>query len=282
MILSGVLFSFDKLNNVISTKGKVPLIADIMASRWAYEAMAVYQFTSNAYEAPFYEYEKQAAIADFKSANLMVDLKARNKFIIDNLGSKDKQAIEESIKNIDILKNNLQSEKFKNGIEKIDLSKLATNNFTKEVGEQLDNYFEEYKKHYQKIYLQNESKIDKKMAKLEKKGQPVNEQKNAYFNESLADLVRNINVKERLLEYNGELIQQINPVFQNPKPSTIFDYRTQFFAPIKNLLGMRISTFWFNNLVIWIMTGLFYGFLYFELLKKGIDSFGKISLPKKK
>ncbi len=282
MILSGVLFSFDKLNNVISTKGKVPLIADIMASRWAYEAMAVYQFTSNAYEAPFYENEKQAAIADFKSANLMVDLKARNKFIIDNLGSKDTKVMEESNKNINILKTHLQSEKFKKGIEKIDFSKLASNNFTKEVGEQLDNYLEEYKKNYQKIYLQNESKIDKKMAKLEKKGQPVNEQKNAYFNESLADLVRNINVKERLLEYNGELIQQINPVFQNPKPSTIFDYRTQFFAPVKNLLGMRINTFWFNIIVIWIMTGLFYGFLYFELLKKGIDSFGKISLPKKK
>src|SRR5690606_21995114 len=30
MILSGLLFSFDKLNNIISTKGKVPVVADLM------------------------------------------------------------------------------------------------------------------------------------------------------------------------------------------------------------------------------------------------------------
>ena len=50
MILSGLLFSFDKLNNVLSTKGKVPIVADFMASRWAYEAMAVYQFKNNSFE----------------------------------------------------------------------------------------------------------------------------------------------------------------------------------------------------------------------------------------
>ncbi len=53
MILSGLLFPFDKLNNLISTKGKVPIVADMMASRWAYEAMAVYQFRNNSYQQPY-------------------------------------------------------------------------------------------------------------------------------------------------------------------------------------------------------------------------------------
>ena len=35
MILSGVLFSFDKLHPLISNKEKVPFVADLMASRWA-------------------------------------------------------------------------------------------------------------------------------------------------------------------------------------------------------------------------------------------------------
>jgi hypothetical protein len=61
MILSGLLFSFDKLNSVISTKGKVPVLADMMASRWAYEALVVDQFVSNKYEKPFYTYEKLKA-----------------------------------------------------------------------------------------------------------------------------------------------------------------------------------------------------------------------------
>ena len=47
MILSGLLFTFDKLNEIISTKGKVPIVADMMASRWAYEALVVDQFRNN-------------------------------------------------------------------------------------------------------------------------------------------------------------------------------------------------------------------------------------------
>ena len=58
MILSGLLFNFDKLNEIISTKGKVPVVADLMASRWAYEAMSVYQFRENDFSKPYYELEK--------------------------------------------------------------------------------------------------------------------------------------------------------------------------------------------------------------------------------
>jgi ABC-type multidrug transport system ATPase subunit len=283
MILSGVLFSFDKLNNVISTKGKVPLIADVMASRWAYEAMAVYQFVNNDYEAPYYEYEKQAAIADFKAEFIMNDLKARNKFIIDNIGSKDQERVKEIEKDLKILRDNLRNEKFKLGIEKLEIdSEISISKFNSELGEKLDGYFDEYQKHYRKIYNQNTTKIEKRMAKNERKGMNINDEKNRYLNESLSDLVKNTTTKSRLLEYNGELIQQINPVFQNPGKNGVFDYRTQFFAPKKNLLGLEIGTFWFNALIIWFMTVLFYIFLYFELLKKGIDSFGKVNLPKKK
>jgi hypothetical protein len=51
MILSGAIFKFDKLNQSVSERGTVPLIADIMASRWAYEALTVEQYKGN----PFYE-----------------------------------------------------------------------------------------------------------------------------------------------------------------------------------------------------------------------------------
>lgn len=283
MILSGVLFSFDKLNNVISTKGKVPLIADVMASRWAYEAMAVYQFVNNDYEAPYYEYEKQAAMADFKAEFIMNDLKARNKFINDNLGSKDQETVKEIEKGLKILRDNLRNEKFKLGIEKLSIdSEITIGKFNGELGEKLDRYFDEYQKHYRKIYNQYTAKIEKRMAKNERKGRNINDDKNRYLNESLSDLVRNTTTKSRLLEYDGELIQQINPVFQDPGKSGIFDYRTQFFAPKKNLLGVEMATFWFNIIVIWFMTVLFYIFLYFELLKKGINSFGKVNLVKKK
>ncbi len=282
MILSGLLFNFDKLNNLISTKGRVPIVADLMASRWAYEAMATHQFTSNGYEASFYKYEKEQAKADFKSAFIADDLKRRNFFILQNIDSKNDSIKKICAKHINIIVDVLKNEPFKAGFEKVDFeTDFSPKNYTKLRGGMLDSYLEDYRKHYQKIYNDNVLLVEKRMAYEEKNGFNINDEKNKHYNESLADLVKNISVKERLLEYEGKLVQQINPIFQDPTPSNAIDYRTAFFVAEKNLLSITISTYWFNLLIIWLMGLLFYVSLYFEWLRKLIDMFGKVNIPNK-
>jgi hypothetical protein len=87
------------------------------------------------------------------------------------------------------------------------------------------------------------------------------------------------------------LFQQINPIFLDPKPKGPLDYRAHCFSPQKNLFGTMVSTFLFNNIIIWVMTLILYITLYFELLRKLINSFdsipsrlnlGKPAQPKKK
>ncbi|MEQ8423073.1 MAG: hypothetical protein RIA63_00085, partial [Cyclobacteriaceae bacterium] len=102
------------------------------------------------------------------------------------------------------------------------------------------------------------------------------------YNESLADLVKNVNTKERLVEYKGRLVQQIDPIFQDPSPIHPLDYRTGFFFPTKTFLGIQFSTYVFNCLAIWLMTMLLYVMLYFELLRKLLKSIGKMSFIKAK
>jgi ABC-type multidrug transport system ATPase subunit len=283
MILSGLLFSFDKLNNLISTKGKVPMVADLMASRWAYEALAVHQFTHNDYEAPFYEYEREQSRADFKAGNLADELKRRNRQILDNLPPENDSIKTKLQASLELIQRELAKEPFREGLEKVDLAKgLTLSGYDKAVGQQLDAYLDNYRKFYQKKYNDNVALMEKKMAFYEKNGFSINEAKNNYYNEDLADLVKNVLVKERTLEYKGELIQQIDPVFQTPRPNHVADYRTAFFLPEKNLLGATVSTFWFNTLVIWIMTAFLYVALYFEWVRKLVDSFGSVNLPKRK
>ncbi|GHM98631.1 hypothetical protein WSM22_01210 [Cytophagales bacterium WSM2-2] len=273
MILSGLLFNFDKLNDLISTKGKVPLVADMMASRWAYEALAVYQFKNNDYEAPYYDYERGEAKADFKSAYMADELKKRNRFVIDNIDN-PKDSIKNLVAlNIFILRENLQNEAYRQGLEKIDFNK-----FTKEQATALESYFENYRKNYQKIYNDFVELREKKMAFYEKKGRIVNDEKNTYHNESLSDLVKNVNVKERLIEYKGKLVQQINPIYQEPTSSS---YRTAFFVPEKNLFGLTIGTFTFDLIVVWLMAFICYVALYFEWLRKIVEFFGNVSIPNK-
>jgi hypothetical protein len=44
----------------------VPLLADLMVSRWGFEAIAVEQFKNNQFQKPFFEYEKEISVADFR------------------------------------------------------------------------------------------------------------------------------------------------------------------------------------------------------------------------
>jgi hypothetical protein len=57
----------------------------------------------------------------------------------------------------------------------------------------------------------------------------INDYKNLYFNEKLSDVVRNINVRNRILEVDGRFIQQIDAVFHIPeKPANPLNYRAHF------------------------------------------------------
>jgi ABC-type multidrug transport system ATPase subunit len=280
MILSGLLFSFDKLNNFISTKGKVPIVADLMASRWGYEAMAVYQFKYNSYEKPYYSYEKIETQSDFKSSFLVDELERKRRFIVDNLKETDDSVKQIIKKDLAIIQNNIRVDFYKEGLEGINLdSPWEPNQYTPAFNKKLEDYLINYKKFYQDLYNKAVGAKEKLIVDTESKKElnyNLNEFKNKYYNESLADLVTNVSVKERILEFNGQLIQQINPVFIDPKPTGVLDYRAHFFAPEKNLFGKFVSTYWFNLLVIWIMTIILYITLYFELLKKFVNSFEKV------
>jgi hypothetical protein len=156
---------------------------------------------------------------------------------------------------------------------------------TPEFNQKMEGFFLFYRKFYQEAYNKTVSQRENLIFKLEnQKDEPysVNEAKNRYFNESLADLVKNINEKDRILEFNGELIQQINPIFVSPRPKTALDYRTHFFAPEKNLFGAVIPTFTFNLLVIWLMSILLYVTLYYEWLRKFVNLFDKASAKPRK
>jgi ABC-type multidrug transport system ATPase subunit len=289
MILSGLLFNFDKLNDLISSKSKVPVLADMMASRWAYEAMAVHQFKYNSYEEPYYTYDKIEAQADFNSSFLVDELNKRRKLIADNLDEKNDSVRQQLQHHVEVIQNSIRRELYyKKGLEKLDLNTNWTlAKFTPEFDQTLEAYFSAFKEFYQGVYNKAVAEREKKIVERENTKElnyNLNHYKNRYHNESLADLVTNISEKERIHESDGKLLQRINPVFVDPRPEGILDYRTHFFAPQKNLFGVLIETYWFNILVIWIMTLFLYITLYFEALRKLVNSFdsvpGKVSLKK--
>lgn len=284
MILSGLLFNFDKLNNLISTKGKVPVVADMMASRWAYEAMAVYNFKNNSFEKDYYTWEKYESQADFKASFLVDELNKKRKFIADNIqGASDslKRILQ---KDLGIIRQSLQHDYYVKELKGIDVNtEWNLENYTPATDSILDQFLKSYKKFYLDVY--NKAVAAKEKVTYEKENEEgtdynLNEVKDRYYNESLADLVTNVKEKDRIIEYNGQLFQQINPVFIDPKPTHTLDYRAQFFAPEKNFFGTIIDTYFFNSMVIWVMTLCLYLTLYFEVLRKMIQSLSEVRLTK--
>ena len=74
MALGGAMFSFNKLNRIIGSVDKVPVIADIMASRWAYEGLMVHQFKENKFEKQYFDYDQIKSTANFNQDKLIPKL----------------------------------------------------------------------------------------------------------------------------------------------------------------------------------------------------------------
>ncbi len=284
MILSGLLFNFDKLNELISTKGEVPIIADMMVSRWAFEAMAVHQFKENAYEQSYYELEQKERQADFKAAYLIPELEAKLQFVMNNLDTEDEAQKMKIEKNLKIIRDELEKETFREGLEEINIQEdITSEKINKEIETKLRAYFKQLNAYYLQIFnkaVETKEKLVYFLENQEGYEYDLNTFKNKYYNESLADLVRNINATDRIVEYEGKLLQMVDPVFNQPSATAgFFNYRTHFFAPKKQFAGQLFDTYYFNILVIWLICIGLYIALYYEVLRKTIRLFGNLKIP---
>ena len=78
LLLGGAMIKFDDLHKSISNKIYVPVIGDLMATRWAYEAITVEQFKSNRYEKPIFEYDMEISQNDYIARTLISELSNKN------------------------------------------------------------------------------------------------------------------------------------------------------------------------------------------------------------
>jgi hypothetical protein len=90
----------------------------------------------------------------------------------------------------------------------------------------------------------------------------------------LNELLTNKQTANRFLEIDGKIIQKIDPIYLDPASDGLI--RAHFFAPRKAIAGNYYDTFWINSFVIWFMSLVMAITLYFDVLKKFLDSIEKI------
>lgn len=284
MVLSGAMFSFEKLNRAVGSFGRVPIIAEFMVTKWGYEALVVHQFKDNDFHKTFYNIEKELRNADYKNVYYIQELEKIVSECIEQIDGnlEDEKTLKKFHNNILVLKNSLFKEVnfMAPAIPYRYLDQLTPELINHEALFAAIDYLDELKKHYGMIYQAESQKRDRIISYLKDKNQILYESKrNAFHNESISDLATKKYEKNMILQYKGELVQQNDPIYRDPIPNHKLDFRSHFLAPRKHFLGIYFDTFWFNICFIWIMTITLYITLYFESLKKLIDILGKIKMP---
>jgi hypothetical protein len=246
ILLSGVVVNFEKLNEKVSYGKFVPIVGDIMVSRWAYEALLVSQFRYNEFQSHFFKVEKQMSNTQFDYLFIIPDLKD----VISNIRSQPGiQSFDNKFQYIwhELQELHENTPQILMPVESADLD-------VKYDLVKIDNYLDKLKN---LLWKQNKTLIhlrdsiihelistygsNKKFLAYQKK----------HYNKSLSEFMLKRQSLEPYIKTTTEIIRKLEPVYQNSSSNY---GRTQFLASDKRIGAMEISTPIFNVLVIWLMS----------------------------
>lgn len=275
LLFSGIIVRFDKLHPWFANEKAVPWIGNIMASRWAYEGLAVAQYKDNAYERLFYDYDQRMKTANWKKDLWARDLQDRSAELRRDL--RDGRQPENMAYDLALIRTELLKEQARlRGFTPGYLDELTPALLTTGTLDQLDASLEQLTAHYRTVYRDAERAKEQLIAGMTSTA----ERRGNYFalldaqrNESLADHVTNKNDVNVIVDAGGELVQKSDPIYLEPQGASFFS--AHFYAPAKHLFGWRIETPWANTLFLWTMTALLAVALKLDLLPKVIARLGR-------
>jgi ABC-type multidrug transport system ATPase subunit len=296
MVLSGAMFPFDKLSRKIGNIDKVPLVAELMPTRWTYEALIVTQFKDNRYSRVEYNKDKETSYmlqkkisaAEFNKIYVikalrealdtsLVEYRRKVNDINKNESLFNNKSIHQFTK-LQLLKNELTKITKSHNIPEFNyLTDLTQSGFNQVTADSLAKYLDRLDKLFSKISNSTSDRRDRfynmnstKLKKLE----------NEYYNFKLFELVTKPYEREKILVYRNSLVQNIDPVFLDPDKKGILGFRTHFYAPSKYIFGVKTDTFVFNISLVFLSTILLYLLLYFELPGKVVRFFENFKFRK--
>jgi len=270
LLFSGVIVKFDKLHRSLTTYEYVPLIGDVMTSRWAYEALAVHQFKDNRYEKILFKDEMENSQNSWYARDLIPDLKRKNSECLFAIGKEEYRD--------DFENKLLKLEKYTKQLSDlagIDNSHLLINlnseKFDSLTSENLADALNKMSIYFTDRMLRATGRLD---SIVNARGNDnMLELMNKYHNQSLATSVRSLTSMKIKLETRTRILQKSDPVFMIPRSKI---GRAHFFAPVKNIGNHTIDTFWFNTAAIWLLTILLYIALQGDLLRRALNYFDRL------
>jgi ABC-type multidrug transport system ATPase subunit len=265
LLFSGVIVKFDRLHPAFSDHISVPVIGDLMPSRWAYEAISVEQAVGNQLDAEFFELQQKKTLAGWKKDYWYPEMKNQQ----DLLSTKGTSEVIRR-RAIEILSNEITKEQShwenlqcKNCVEALKSGKV--NNIV--VKGEIDRFLEILKLQYTNNYNKANELIEAKKAKIGI--ERYNQLRDQYSNEALTDQVTNRREADKLVITEEELLRKDSPVYTVDPGNGFFG--SPFYSPIKFIGSVEIPVMWSNILILWGFVLLSWISLYFNLLRRSIE-----------
>ncbi|HAN78991.1 MAG TPA: ABC transporter [Bacteroidales bacterium] len=268
--LSGVIVNFNRLHKSVTNPLYVPVIGDVMTSRWAYEALAVQQFKNNKYDRLFYQYDKEMSDASFKAIYLVPELESRIDMALNYINQKTSP--EKVVSYLELVHNEISIlNKQLPKIQCTQLDKINPKDFNNAIGEQVKYYLYDVKKYYNKLNQHANTLKDERFQKLSSKfgGEyDLVKLKEDYSNKRLAEIVLNKNEISKVKEYEKRIVRLKDPIYTYPINRT---GRAHFYSPVKKIAWFYIDTFYYNIMFMWLTSILLYFMLLHDSLRKLIE-----------
>jgi len=279
LLFSGVIVKFDKLHgNNHSTSEYVPVIGDMMASRWSFEALAVEQFRNNKYEKNFFKYDLEISQNDWYSLFLIKALETDLKVCRVYKDSLDyRQNIMDNLYKLNYYIDKLNGLAGFGPIKESWKTNLNIENFNaetaKKAGVYLDSLSGQFKKIRRQTWEQKElvnKAIESKIGREE-----YIKLQNRYYNKYLEYAVLDPLRVDKSVETHNRIIQKFEPGYMKP---TSKSGRAHFYAPYKQIGNIKIDTYLFNVSILWLVSLVLYIALYYNILQKFTELMGNLKL----
>jgi len=272
LLFSGVLVKFDSLHRSEETQNEyVPVLGELMPTRWAYEALAVEQFRSNRYEKNFFEYDLEISqnywYFSFLAAELRKDLLECRTYID---SSRYAGFVAQNLERLEKYFYKLSGYADLNPPPGELISALNPEKFSPAAAENAGNYLDSLSGHFKAVRITNIMKKDSaESALVASMGkQAYIGMKERHTNSRLKEIVLDEYNQQKIVEAGGKYIQKYEPAYKKPVSA---NGRAHFYAPYKKTGGVEIRTLWFNLIILWLASLLLYAALYFRLLKKAVN-----------
>jgi ABC transport system ATP-binding/permease protein len=275
IILGGAVVPFDQLARRDADDRNVSPVADLMPSRWGYEALVTTQFTTNRYHGQFYADDCEVRMADYLSESYLYELRgmADYPFLDDNASDKPVK----TAKAMRILDNELpRLGTLTDEVLPQELAELNPASYTRSKQAAIKAFLERAEQDIRERRQNASGRMEARQASLRRElgREGVVKLKRENNNRELAKLTLNLQSLEDLRQGRGRIVQLALPACQEPESSW---GRAHFLAAFKRVGPFRISTVTFNLAVLGLMALLLYAALYFSVLTRVLTGAARLS-----